>query len=179
MDRQDCRVFLVITHSPCGALSLGVVITSNESESTLTAASILLKNLLTPSAFLNTADGLEIFLTDDCAALRAALHTVWPTARVLLCFFHLLQALWWWLWDSKHQIAKDDRPHLLHLFKAITYAEEDGVLTDRCAMVSTDAISIKYPQLVTHIDNIIGRRAEWSLVDRLDLSVRGQHNRLL
>ena len=493
MDRQDCRVFIFLTDSPCGALPLGVVITSNESESTITAAFTLLKSLLT-GAFFNTADGLEIFLTDDCAALRAALHTVWQSARMLrflfhllqrcvggcgtantrlfhllqaarmlrflfhllqaLCrwlwdskhqivplaasvvavvvgqqtpdcstcckrcgggcgtantrLFHLLQALWRWLWDSKHQIvplaasvvavvvgqqtpdcstcckrcgggcgtantrlfhllqalwrwlwnskhqivplaasvvavvvgqqtpdcstcckrcgggcgtantrlfhllqalwrwlwnskhqivplaasvvavvveqqhqivplaasvvavvveqqtpdcstcckrcgggcgtantrlfhllqalwrwlwnskhqivplaasvvavvveqqtpdcstcckrcgggcgtantrlfhllqalwrwlwnskqiAKDDRPQLLHLFKA----EEEGVLTDRCALISTDAISIKYPRFVTHIDNIIGRRAEWSLVDRLDPSVRG-HN---
>lgn len=76
MDKQDCRVFLFLNHSPCGALPLGVVITSNESESTLTAAFTLLKSLFAPVAFFNTADGLDIFLTDDCAALRAALHTV-------------------------------------------------------------------------------------------------------
>ena len=175
MDRQDCRVFLFLTHSPCGALPLGVVITSSESESTLTAAFTLLKGLLGAEAFFSAADGPQVFLTDDCAALRNALHSVWPKATLLLCFFHLLQALWRWLWDTRHHIGKDDRPHLLHLFKAMMYAEDEGALNDRCAAITTDAISITYPQFVAHVNNILSRRAEWTLVDRLNLSIRGNH----
>ena len=175
MDRQDCRVFLFLTHSPGGALPLGVVITSSESESTLTAAFTLLKGLIGAEAFFSRADGPQVFLTDDCAALRNALHSVWSKAHVLLCFFHLLQALWRWLWDTRHQIGKDDRPHLLRLFKAMMYAEDEEELTDRCAAITTDPISVRYPQFVAHINSILSRRAEWSLVDRLNLSIRGNN----
>ena len=68
MDRQDCRVFLFLTHSPCGALTLGVVITSSESESTLTVAFTRLKGLIGAEAFFSRADGPQVFLTDDCAS---------------------------------------------------------------------------------------------------------------
>ena len=102
-------------------------------------------------------------------------NSVWPKAHMLLCFFHLLQALWRWLCDTRHQIGKDDRPHLLRLFKAMMYAEDEEELTDRCAAITTDPISVRYPQFVAHINSILSRRIEWSLVHRLNLSVRGNN----
>ena len=78
--------------------------------------------------YFKSTDGSQVFLTDDCASLRGALHTVWPTARQLLSFFHLLQALWWWLCDAKHRIPKDDRTHLLHLSKDMLYADSEDSL---------------------------------------------------
>ena len=83
----------------------------------------------------------------------------------------MLQALWRWLWDAKHQIPKDDRPYLLHMFKDMLYADSVDSLQARCGLTIADAISAKYPNYATHITNNI----EWSLVDRMELSVRGNH----
>lgn len=93
MDRQNCRVFLLLTHSPAGALPLGVLITSSESESTLVSAFKLLHSILPQRAFFDAINGPAIIMTDDCIALRLALHEVYPNAVLLLCIFHLLQAM--------------------------------------------------------------------------------------
>ena len=45
-------------------------------------------------------------MTDDCQAERNALSAVWPEARLLLCTFHVLQAVWRWLHNGKHGIDK-------------------------------------------------------------------------
>ena len=46
-------------------------------------------------------------MTDDCRAERSALKNVWPESTLLLCQFHILQALWRWLQsDSETKSAK-------------------------------------------------------------------------
>ena len=57
-----------------------MVITSGESEETLVEAFTYLKAVLPPEAFFGRGEsGPELFLTDDCAAERAALKAVWPS----------------------------------------------------------------------------------------------------
>ncbi|XP_071959838.1 uncharacterized protein [Antedon mediterranea] len=176
MDRQNCRVFLLLTHSPAGALPLGVLITSSESESTLTSAFKLLHSILPESAFFNASNGPGIFMTDDCTSLRLALHEVYPNSVLLLCHFHLLQAMWRWLWDSKHKIDKNDRPHLLNIFKAMVYAEtEDDLHSMFKRTTEADATSLKYPGFVAHVNEIYERRVTWSLAHRKDLRTRGNN----
>ena len=40
----------------------------------------------------------------------------------LLCTFHILQAFWRWLYNSKHQIKKEDRMPIMEKMKKILYA---------------------------------------------------------
>ncbi|CAB5396223.1 unnamed protein product [Rhizophagus irregularis] len=89
----------------CWPLPLGVLFTSDELEITLEKATIL------PShAFYGR--GVEVgpivFLTDDSSAERNSLELCWPQGIRLLCTFHVLQAFWRWLHDSKHHIKKED-----------------------------------------------------------------------
>ncbi|KAJ8032144.1 hypothetical protein HOLleu_25583 [Holothuria leucospilota] len=65
-------------YRPAGSLPLGVVVTSSESQSTLTAAFKLLNSILPEDAFFGSADGPDIFMTDDCKVLRMALNSVYP-----------------------------------------------------------------------------------------------------
>lgn len=48
-----------------------------------------------------------IFMTNDCAANRNALSKIFPQSKLLLCTFHVPQAVWRWLWDSLRNIDKD------------------------------------------------------------------------
>ena len=48
--------------------------------------------------------GPQAFMTDDSDSERRALGRVWPDARCLLCVFHLLRAVWRWLFNRKHGI---------------------------------------------------------------------------
>ena len=69
------------------------------------------------SSFYSRGDnGPQLFMSDDDSKQIKALHTVYPNATVLLCLFHILQAVWRWLWDSHHHVEKKDRPHHLSAF---------------------------------------------------------------
>ena len=61
-------------------------------------------------------------MTDDCAPERNALKSVWPTAHQHLCAFHILQQVWRWLLDSKHEVQKGERQELLSVMKKLLYA---------------------------------------------------------
>ena len=60
-------------------------------------------------------------------------------------------------------------PHL-YLFKGMLYANSEVILAERCALATVDPIALKYANYGMQITAITKRRAEWSLVDRMDLS---------
>ncbi|KAJ8018274.1 hypothetical protein HOLleu_43823 [Holothuria leucospilota] len=174
MDKQNCRVFLFLTHSPAGALPVGVVVTSSESESTLTAAFRLMKTLLPDGAFFG--EGPHVIMTDDCSSLRNALHVVFPKSSLLLCVFHLLQAMWRWLWNQNNRIVKADRPYLLGVLKSMIYAEsEEDLETIFQRSAENDPITQKYPNYVKHLETQYLRRDLWAVAARKDLSTRGNN----
>ena len=66
--------------------------------------------------------GLILFLTDDSSAERNALELCYPKGIRLLCTFHILQAFWRWIYDSKHNIKKEDHAFIMAKMKKIVYA---------------------------------------------------------
>src|SRR5207253_9625584 len=80
--------------------------------------------ILPPCAFYRRGPeiGPVVFLTDDSSAERNALEICWPQGIRLLCTFHILQAFWRWLFDSKHHINKEDRITIMEKMKRILYA---------------------------------------------------------
>ena len=95
------------THSVTGALPCGILITSDEKESTLKQGFLMLKSSLPEYAFHGRGPdvGPEVILTDNCKEERKALNTLWPSSTMLLCIFHILQQLWRWLHDKSHSIS--------------------------------------------------------------------------
>ena len=93
MEEFNLRVFIMVTHSPVGALPLGIFVTSDETTDTLIQALELFKSCLPSDAFHGNgiARGPSVIMTDNCAELREALSRVWPTSTLLLCIFHVLQ----------------------------------------------------------------------------------------
>jgi hypothetical protein len=94
MEEYNLRVFVMVTHSVCGALPLGIFITSDEKKQTLKDALELLKSCFSDLAFYG-ADGPRVFMTDNCSelreALKEALKEAWPNSVLLFCIFHVLQ----------------------------------------------------------------------------------------
>ena len=176
MDRHNCRVFLLLTHSPVGGLPLGVMITTSESESTIKYGLELLKSVYPEGAFFGRGQqGPIIFMTDDAEPERMALHSVYPSSCLLLCTFHVLQALWRWLWDQKHQIAKEDRQSLFYKVKSMMYAETVHQLQAIFDEVGECALCRKYPQFLLYLTNLYDRREVWALAYRSNLAVRNNH----
>lgn len=176
MDRHQSRVFMIMTPSVAGALPLGVVITSSESEVILKEAFQLYSSLLPEDAFYGRGlEGPRIFMTDDCLAERNTLSSIFPSALLLLCIFHVLQAVWRWLLDSNHKIAKVDKPVLYDLFKNILNAETEEDLHKNFEAFKSHPVTQTYPNAQEHVAKMMHRVAEWALCFRLSVLTRG-HN---
>ena len=121
LDRNDTKLIHLVCPSPIGGLPLADLILTREDAGTIAFGLNLLKSVLPSHAFFNRGIhiGPQIFMTDDCNSEKIALTKVWTNAVLLLCVFHVLQAMWSWLWDSKHKILHEDRPKLLILFRQV------------------------------------------------------------
>nr|XP_047134882.1 uncharacterized protein LOC124812379 [Hydra vulgaris] len=179
MDANNLRVFLLCTHSVAGALPLGLIICSDEKTDTLIKAFEAYKILLPENAFFNKGNqtGPDLMLTDlsSHSELRDSLLNVWPSSLLLLCTFHLLQQVWRWLFDIKHQIEKVDRPVIMSNFKNIVYSETIEKFEVTFSQLLCDTIVRKYPNLIFYLKNIYEMKKCWALAFRSTLRTRGNN----
>lgn len=70
-------------------------------------------------------------MTDDSAAEKNALLATWPSARQLLCHFHVAQAEWRWLVSSSSDVCPTERQHVMKLFQAVSKAYNDIYLMSK------------------------------------------------
>ena len=171
LDRQDSKLIKFMTCSPAGGLPLGFLITSSESEKVLKEAFEKLKKVLPDDAFNKRGKekGPVLFMTDDADAEINALHAVWPEAKLLLCVWHVLNALWRWLLQGDHQIKKDDRPHLLKKFRSLLYADTESEYEKMNSELLSDQICLKYPSFINHLEKAyLNRKEVWAISVRND-----------
>ena len=77
MEEYNLHVFIMVTHSVCGALPLVIIVTSDEKEQTLVDALQLYKSSMPDFGFYGAAlSGPRVFMTDNCYELREALKKV-------------------------------------------------------------------------------------------------------
>ena len=60
-------------------------------------------------------------MTDDSAAMKSALKSVWPTTRQLLCHFHVGQAEWRWLTSKVNNVPSNERQTLMKKFQKVNF----------------------------------------------------------
>ena len=85
MDRENCRVFLLLTHTCAGGLPLGIIICQSEDEDTIFQGLEHLKQLVGEHAFAGRGQaGPQSFITDDCKAEQGALKRSFPGSNLLL-----------------------------------------------------------------------------------------------
>ena len=169
LDRHDTKLFHLICPTPVGGLPLGTLIVSREDEDTLDSALALYESILPEKAFFGRGIkvGPKIFMTDDATAERNALLKKWPDATLLLCVFHLLQAFWRWLWESKHKIEKEDRPLIFIAFREVLYATTEIEFKKKEKALLRHKSVRKYQNLAKHLkEDILPRKDEWSLITR-------------
>eukprot|EP00057_Strongylocentrotus_purpuratus_P017444 XP_011671918.1 PREDICTED: uncharacterized protein LOC105441952 [Strongylocentrotus purpuratus] len=176
MDRYDCRIFLLLTHSVAGGLPVGCLITTSEAKETISSALQLYKEMLPSDAFYGRGQrGPAVFMTDDCEAEQQSLKATFPEATCLLCIFHVLQAMWRYLWDAKHTIKREDRPHLLGIVKDVMYTSSEGELEESYAALCGDKVASRYNNFLTHVGRLFSRRTEWAIGLRNNLPMRGNN----
>ncbi len=116
-DGESHSVTFLLTASPCGAAPLGVIITESQDQKSYEAGLSLLKEAVGDRLFGGQGHP-DVFMTDDSATEKATLRALFPESDQKLCLFHVLQALWRWLWESSHGVSlKEDRQLLMNDFK--------------------------------------------------------------
>jgi len=158
--------------SPHGAVPAGIIITAGQSQQDYVAGFSALNQLLDSRGFHGKGHP-SIIVTDDSVAERSALSEVWPGTLLLLCHFHVMQAVWRWLWDAKHMIAKEDRKPLMQGFRAVLYSPDKT----EAAELFNDLVNTAdlYGNFEQHLQALWERRAEWCLAWRNVPQLRGHH----
>ncbi|CAB5326218.1 unnamed protein product [Rhizophagus irregularis] len=169
----NTSITLLCTSCAVRALPLGLFITSDELEITLEKALNLLKSILPQHAFFGRGPllGPKIILTDDSSAECNALELCWPEGIRLLCSFHVLQAFWRWLHNSKH---KEDQVTIMAKMKEILYAQTGSDMYTHYDKFKQQFYH-HYPQLRKHFELLWKRRCFWALSFRSELHMRGNN----
>lgn len=174
MDRQNNRVFTLLAPSAAGALPTGLVITSSESENAVTKGLHMLLDIVPPDAFGGRGTkGPEIMITDDSTAERNSLRNVFPDIILLLCLFHVLQAYWRYIWDSKHKVDPNDKLEVYFLFKDVCRAESEEEFHKKYEEMLSHPKIANNACLTKHLNDLYKRANEWALSFRKDLLTRG------
>ena len=123
MDRFNTSIFILSTTTACSGIPLAVVMTSDETQGTVTWAMEKVKEVIPSDAFYGNGPGLgpAVFMIDDSVVEQAALSKCWPKAKIFLCTFHFLQRHWTWLYDGKNRTLKEDRVVLIQHIRCMVY----------------------------------------------------------
>lgn len=170
--RLNHHLFLLLTHSSAGSLPLGVFITTSESQETISAAIELLQTVFPSDRFFGHPDGPLVIMTDDCTPLRQALHGAFPEATLVLCVFHLLQAMWRWLWNCSSEVPMQHRAQLLKSFRGLVYASTPTDLMEGYNRLIEDHVASQHPDFVRHLQEVFQRREEWAICLQTTLPIR-------
>lgn len=122
VDRDGSRIFVLLTDSECGALPLGLIITTSESVQAIKCGLQILRDLLRGTIFGGHEEGPKVFMTDDSLAEQKAIKETWPQVKCLLCIFHVLQAVYRWLSRLKNGIPKAQQTKIYKDFRNILYS---------------------------------------------------------
>ena len=130
----------------------------------------MMKKILPTYAFYGRGPNLGpvLGLTDDSDAERNALRIVWPLIQLLLCFFHVLQAHWQFIFKSESKIEKKDKPALLRMMRKIMYCETQDDFDDAVDKMKESQEYNKYENYKKYMeDKVMPRNKEWSLLHRI------------
>lgn len=169
-DQGNSTVTFFFGASKIGGIPLGVVIYKHQTTNDYINAFTLLKKCLGDIAF-NGYMYPSVFMTDDSAAERRALATVFKESKLLLCAFHVCQALWRWLWESKHKIEKSERQLKMISFRAVLFEQDESISRKGIEELCNDSNVI----FSNHMISLKNRMTEWAVCFRKQLSIHGQN----
>ena len=181
IDRHGSRVFIFLAPSLAGGLPLGILILFSESEDEITKGLEVLKSILPEKAFFGRS-GPGVIMTDDSDAERNSLKSAFITAVLILCKFHILQALWRYLLNSQNGVLQTDRQLIFEAFRKLFFCktvqdaekEYNKFMANEMLMTIVDGewmlIVKKYPKVFDYLKNLWSRKKEW-----LPASIKDQH----
>jgi len=177
LDRLNTSMFILSTSTPASGVPLGVMVTSDEQQSTIKRGLEMLAELQPEKAFngKGASQGPDFVMIDDSSTERGAFKEFWPDTTMLMCTFHFLQCRWTWLLDGKNRILHDDRIILIQKVKDLVYAKTTESLKERYQQFLKSPEVLKYPNFLNHVKSLWDRRLEWAHCYRASKLVRGNH----
>ncbi|KAJ2952467.1 hypothetical protein O0L34_g6778 [Tuta absoluta] len=172
-DQTNTCVTFIFAATKIGALPIVVILHTSQSEKNYTHCFQSAKKCLEETC--QKVFEPKIAMTDDSSAERNALRTVFPNTRLLLCIFHVNQALWRWLWQSEHDVSKEDRQSVMKKFRIVMYADTMQEAEMRTSELLNEEKVKTNKKLEKHITNLWERREEWCLAYRSDILTRGNN----
>ncbi|CAI6348160.1 unnamed protein product [Macrosiphum euphorbiae] len=168
-DADNYSITFMLTPCAAGAVPLAIIITKGQTYSAYNTGFQLLKE-----CGINCFGGVgwpKIFITDNAAAEINAIENNWPNSIHLLCIFHVCQAVWRWVWDSKNSIPKEKRPIIMKSFQSILYADTVHS-SEKCFNESIK--NSEFPNWSRYLNEHWQTRHKWCLAWR-DESTKGHH----
>ncbi|XP_075887559.1 uncharacterized protein LOC142891713 isoform X3 [Nelusetta ayraudi] len=156
------HLFLLLAHSSVGALPLGVLITTSETQDALSAAMQLLLTVFPPERFHCHHEGPRVFMTNNCAAVRQVLRDVFPKAALLYSVHHLLQAMFRWLWTSSNEVPQQHRTHLLKSFRGLLGSPTPAALEESYIRLAEDHVASQHSKFLRRLEEVFTQRQEWA-----------------
>ena len=141
---------------------IAITITSDEQEETLKKVFALLKSILPDDSFYNSLSGPSVIMTDNCGELYQSLYYNWPDVALLLCIFHILQQVWRWLYESCHDIAKNDRVITIKLFWKLVYAKDNKDYVSAYTVLFEYNLTNKYSLCVKYFKDLCNISQHWA-----------------
>lgn len=171
-DQTNTCITFVFTSNKTGAIPIACVLHTAQTEANYTLAFATAKEAIDIE---NKKFDPKVFMTDDSASERNALSAVFPNSMLLLCTFHLCQALWRWLWQTDHNIKKEDRRTAMEMFRNILYASTVEESQEHYDFLIRNIIVQGNKVLHDHLEKLWARRKEWCISYRNNIITRGNN----
>lgn len=158
-------LLLTCVFNPTTRIPLGIIITSQETESILEQG-LRLYLLMTEEASFGGRgkDGPSVFVSDHSKIIVKVFKTVFPQASSLWSGFHFLKKAYNWMFSSKYHVSKDDLGHLYSAIRKMMYSPDENTLEyHHCETLSTYSCN---PQVVSYLKTLYDKRQKWSFCFR-------------
>lgn len=170
VDQQSLTVTVLLIGTCIGALPTGLTISGEKSEQAYTHLFEMLRDLteeVDPSSRWNPS----IAMTDGDSAIRKGLKSTFPDIVLLLCLFHILQAVWRFLFSKESGVDKRHRQLIYKLFRKSAYAPNRDLFdSSRSELYSAEGLTSRSK---TYFDGVWKMASDWALHYRQRLVTRG------
>ena len=170
-DQTDTSITSFLAPSEAGAIPIAIMLHDSQSTESYATGFNMIKSVWDKKSKYEIA----CFVCDDSSSLHAALKITWPLVIILLCIFHVLQALWNWLFKAGNKIELQDRKLLINNFKNLVYAENINDFQTEYEKLIALPQAQKYDKFIKHVDHLYDRKEMWAFAYRKNILVRG-HN---
>lgn len=172
MNKDNHRIYVLMTYSPAGGMPLGSFITASESKEAIESGLRLLMSLIEKP--FNNKSSPALFIVEDSIPERSAIVTVFQHQGIMICPLTVLQTVWHWLHDHRDNNYADlDRAGTMEVMKQML----SSLPARNVERFSRELLTQQTGgyTLLNYIAHLYNRKDEWCLsMKPSDTSIKGK-----